>query len=69
MNIVNPRTGGRPGRLAIVDLLAMITLAIGVGLATAIVLGGAVLLFSSNDTSTIGSAAAMRAETIPVIRP
>jgi hypothetical protein len=69
MNIVNPRTGGRPGRLAFIDLLAMITLAIGVGLAAAIVLGGAVLLFSSTDSSTIGSAAAMRADTATVIKP
>ncbi len=63
MNVTNPRTA-RPGRLAIVDLLAMITLAIGVGLATAIVLSGAVLLFSSTDTSTIATAAAMRADTV-----
>jgi hypothetical protein len=38
----------RPGRLPIVDLIAMVTLAIGVGLATGVVLGGTVLLFSSD---------------------
>jgi hypothetical protein len=42
----------RPNRLPIVDLIAMVTLAIGVGLATGVVLGGTVLLFSGNDATT-----------------
>jgi len=51
---MNPFTARapRPGRLPIIDLIAMVTLAIGVGLATGVVLGGTVLLFSSNDGAT-----------------
>lgn len=39
----------RPGRLPILDLIAMVVLAIGVGLASGVVLGGTVLLLSGND--------------------
>jgi len=42
----------RPGRLPVVDLIAMVTLAIGIGLATGIVLGGTVLLLSGDNTAT-----------------
>ena len=40
----------RPGRLPIVDMIAMVVLAIGVGLATGVVLGGTVLLLSGQDS-------------------
>lgn len=40
----------RPGRLPIVDLIAMVVLAIGIGLATGVVLGGTVLLLSGHDS-------------------
>jgi hypothetical protein len=39
----------RPSRLPILDLIAMVVLAIGVGLASGVVLGGTVLLLSGND--------------------
>ena len=50
MNPFTPRAP-RPSRLPIVDLIAMVTLAIGVGLATGVVLGGTVLLVAGNDGS------------------
>jgi hypothetical protein len=39
----------RPSRLPILDLIAMVVLAIGVGLASGVVLGGTVLLLSGNN--------------------
>jgi hypothetical protein len=50
MNTITTRAP-RSSRLFVIDLIAMITLAIGVGLATGIVLGGTVLLFSSSDSA------------------
>jgi hypothetical protein len=39
----------RPGRLPIVDLIAMVILAVAVGLGTGVVLGGTVLLLTDHD--------------------
>lgn len=49
----------RRNRLAVVDLIAMVTLAVGIGLAASIVLGGAVLLFSAGEPSVISDAATL----------
>jgi hypothetical protein len=56
---MNARTthAPRPNRLLIVDLIAMITIAIGVGLASGVVLGGTVLLLSG-DSSAMATAVA-----------
>lgn len=45
------RPAPRPGRLPVVDLIAMVVLAIGVGLASGVVLGGTVLLLSAGDNA------------------
>ncbi len=37
----------RPGRLAVVDLFAFLTLALGIGLTTGVALGAVVLLLSN----------------------
>lgn len=42
----------RPARLAVVDLIAFLVLALGIGLATGIVLGGAVLLLAGGDPAS-----------------
>lgn len=52
-------------RLAIVDLIAFITLAVGIALSTGIVLGGVVLLLSGGDSSLISDATTLRLETPP----
>lgn len=50
----------RRNRLAVVDLIAMVALALGVGLAASVVMGGAVLLFSAgHQDSVIADAAAL----------
>ncbi|HMX16275.1 MAG TPA: hypothetical protein PK375_00395 [Rhodocyclaceae bacterium] len=60
MNTVHrPR---RP-RLAIVDLIAFVVLALGIGLTAAIVLGGAVLLASGGESPVLEQAAVMRIDT------
>lgn len=58
MKTYDPRAPRR-NRLAVVDLIAMVTLAIGVGLATGIVLGGAVLLFGGSDAGVLSQAATL----------
>jgi hypothetical protein len=62
MRNTNPTTSS--GRLAFVELLAMVTLAIGVGIAAAIVLGSAVLLVSGGDSPAIGAGAAMHSQAV-----
>lgn len=52
-------------RLAIVDLIAFITLAVGIALSTGIVLGGMVLLLSGGDSSMISDATTLRLDTLP----
>lgn len=52
MKTPDPRAP-RANRLLIVDLVAMVTLAIAVGLATGVVLGGTVLLVSGNDAAAV----------------
>jgi carbonic anhydrase/acetyltransferase-like protein (isoleucine patch superfamily) len=59
----SPRPAGHD-RLAVVDLLAMVTLAIGVGIAAAIVLGGAVLFFSSGEDHAIATGAMLHSQTV-----
>ena len=61
LNNVTARATER-SRLAIVDLLAMVALAIGVGIAAAIVLGSAVLLVSGGDSPSIAHAAAIHSQ-------
>lgn len=63
MDILNHRTP-RPNRLAIVDVIAMVAIALGIGLAASIVLGGAVLLFSGGSSPVIADAATMHLATI-----
>lgn len=46
----------RPSRVAAVDLIAFLVLALGIGLTAGIVLGGAVLLLAGGDP-TAGQAA------------
>ena len=59
---MNATTSRRNDRLVIVDLLAMITLAIGVGIAAAIVLGSAVLLVSGGDSPVVTTGAAVHGQ-------
>jgi len=61
-----PARPAERGRLVLVDLLAMITLAIGVGIASAIVLGGTVLLLSGGDSPAIAAGASLHS---PAITP
>jgi hypothetical protein len=56
MDVLNHRSP-RPNRLVIVDVIAMVAIALGIGLAASIVLGGAVLLFSGSSSTVIGDAA------------
>lgn len=58
MDILNHRSP-RPNRLVIVDVIAMVAIALGIGLAASIVLGGAVLLFSGGTDTVISDAAAI----------
>jgi hypothetical protein len=58
MDTLNHRNP-RPNRLAIVDVIAMVAIALGIGLAASIVLGGAVLLFSGGSSPVIADAAAI----------
>lgn len=58
------RSGVRTTRHPVVEILAFVALAVGIGLATGIALGGTVLLLSGNADSTIAPAAAMRAGVI-----
>ena len=48
MNTLTTRAP-RPSRLPLVDLIAMVALAIGVGLASGVVLGGTVLLLADHQ--------------------
>lgn len=64
MRYTNPSHPTNSGRLAVVELLAMVTLAIGVGIAAAIVLGSAVLLVSGGDSPAIGTGAAMHSQAV-----
>ncbi len=50
-------------RLAIIDLIAFVVLALGIGLTAGIVLGGAVLLASGGESPAVEQAAAMRVDT------
>jgi hypothetical protein len=59
-----PARPAERGRLVLVDLLAMITLAIGVGIASAIVLGGTVLLLTGGDSQAITAGAALHSQAI-----
>lgn len=59
---MNATTSRRNDRLVIVDLLAMITLAIGVGIAAAIVLGSAVLLVSGGDSPVVTTGAVVHGQ-------
>lgn len=51
-------------RHPVVEILAFIALAVGIGLATGIALGGTVLLLSGAGDSTIATAAAIRASVV-----
>ena len=58
--LTTPRTLRHP----VVEIFAFVALAIGIGLATGIALGGTVLLLSDVEDSTIATAAAMRANVV-----
>jgi hypothetical protein len=55
----------RPSRLPILDLIAMVVLAIGVGLASSVVLGGTVLLLSDNGGTTVPTTVVTPATGVP----
>ncbi len=50
-------------RLAVVDLIAFVVLALGIGLTAAVVLGGAVLLAAGAESPAMEQAAVMRIDT------
>lgn len=58
------RSNGRAMRHPVIEIFAFIALAVGIGLATGIALGGTVLLLSGADDATIAPAAAMRASAV-----